>query len=343
MSSVKNMMLLDMNENQYGPAPSCYEVLKNADITMLNSYTRTKPTRLMNMLSDKYEIPIEKILLGNGSEELLKLTFQTFGQNGGKVMLPYEGWSYFKSLTEEVGGTLIEYPVDELEDRYHYDMDKILPVYKKEKPALFMACCPNNPTGNSFKTEEIETLLKESPDTIIIWDQAYYGFSKYDLKDDVRYILDKYPNVIVTRTFSKYYALAGVRIGFGFLGSKLKKIKKYNDRYLGFNCIAEELAIAALNSEGYYENIARKQIEDRNMYFEELSKIDGVKPFKSEATYFIAKLQSEQWRVLKDELPRWGVKIKFITDKEFPDYIRISLGTQEQNAACMKAIKEIIG
>jgi len=206
-----------------------------------------------------------------------------------------------------------------------------------------MACCPNNPTGNSFSPAEIEIFLKESPDTIVIWDQAYYGFGEYDLKDDVRDILEKYSNVIVTRTFSKYYALAGVRIGFGFLGEKLEKLKVYNDRYLGFNRLSEEIAIAALESEDYYIDISQKQVDDRNMYFEELSKIDGVKPFKSEATYFIAKMKPEQWELLKEEMPKRNIQIKFSKDPEFPYYIRISLGTTEQNRACMDAIKDILG
>jgi histidinol-phosphate aminotransferase len=343
MPQDSNMMLLDMNENQYGPAPECYEVLKNVTKEMFNSYPREKPSPIIKMLSKKYDIPEEKILLGNGSEDLLKLTFQVFASDKRKMMLPYEGWSYFKSLCKEVGAEMIEYPVDELDDCWRYDMDKIFPIYAKEKPALFMACCPNNPTGNSFNPEEIEMFLKESPDTVVIWDQAYYGFTEYDLKEDVRRILENYSNVIVTRTFSKYYALAGVRIGFGFIGEKLEKVKAYNDRYLGFNRLSEEVAKAALNSEDYYRDISEKQMNDRQMYFEELSEIDGVKPFKSEATYFIAKLQPDQWKVLSEEMPKRNIKIKFIKDKEFPNYIRISLGTEEQNRACMDAIKDILG
>jgi len=338
-----NVINLDMNENQYGPAPACFEVLKHTTADMLNSYPRQKPSPIIKMLANKYDIPEQKILLGNGSEDLLKLAFQVFASNGKKMMLPYEGWSYFKELCREVDSKMIEYPVEELADRWSYDINKILPIYKKEKPDLFMACCPNNPTGNSFTPDEVETFLKESPETIVIWDQAYYGFTEYDLKEDVRRILEKYSNIIVTRTFSKYYALAGVRIGFGFIGEKLEMLKKYNDRYLGFNRLAEEVAKAALSSEDYYTDIATKQIKDRDMYFEELSKIEGVKPFRSEATFFIARMKPEQWTLLKEELPKENIRIKFIKDKEFPYFVRISLGTEEQNRKCMTAIKNILG
>jgi histidinol-phosphate aminotransferase len=310
---------------------------------MLNSYPRQKPSTIVQILSEKYDVDEKKIVLGNGSEDILKLAFQLYGANGKKMMLPYEGWSYFKSLCKEVHSEMIEYPVEELEDRWFYDINKILPIYKKVKPDLFMACCPNNPTGNSFTPEEVELFLKENPQTVVIWDQAYYGFTEYDLKDDVRRIIEKYPNVIVTRTFSKYYALAGVRIGFGFVGDGLNLLKAYNNRYLGFNRLAEEVAKAAMESEDYYSDKAEKQISDRDLYFNELSKIKGVKPFKSEATFFIAKMQPEQWSKLKVELPKRNIEIKFITDKEFPYYVRISLGTEEQNCLCIKSIKEIIG
>ena len=337
-----NMINLDMNENQYGPASSCLEVLKHATMDMMYLYSRQKPSSIIRMLSQKYDMPEQNILLGNGSEDLLKLIFQVFASHGKKMMLPYEGWSFFKDLCKEVDAKMIEYPVDELSDRWHYDMNKILPLYKKEKPHVFMACCPNNPTGNSFSPDEVETFLKESPETIVIWDQAYYGFTEYDLKEDVRRILEKYPNVIVTRTFSKYYALAGVRIGFGFAGEKFGVLKKYNDRYLGFNRLAEEVAKAALSAEDYYKTISAKQMRDRDMYFEELSRIKGVKPFRSEATYFIVRLKPEQWSLLKDELPKRNIRIKFIKDIEFPFFVRISLGREEQNKLCLDAIKDVL-
>ena len=336
------MINLDMNENQYGPASSCFEVLKHVPMDMMNSYPRQKPSSIIKMLSQKYGIPEQNILLGNGSEDLLKLTFQMFASHGKKMMLPYEGWSYFKDLGKEVDAKMIEYPVDELSDRWHYDMNKILPLYKKEKPHVYMACCPNNPTGNSFTPDEVETFLKESPETIVIWDQAYYGFTEYDLKEEIRRILEKYPNLIVTRTFSKYYALAGIRIGFGFIGKKLDGLRKYNNRYLGFNRLAEEVAKAALSAEDYYKNISAKQMRDREMYFEELSKIEGVKPFRSEATFFIARLKPGPWSRLKDELPKRKIRIKFINDKEFPFFVRISLGTEVQNKLCIEAMKDIL-
>jgi histidinol-phosphate aminotransferase len=119
-------------------------------------------------------------------------------------------------------------------------------------------------------------------------------------------------------------------------------LKKYNNRYLGFNRLAEEVAKAALSAEDYYKNISAKQMRDRDMYFEELSKIEGVKPFRSEATYFIARMKPEQWSLLKDELPKRNIRIKFIKDKEFPFFVRISLGTEVQNKLCIEAIKDVL-
>jgi histidinol-phosphate aminotransferase len=337
------MINLDMNENQYGPAPACFEVLKHATAETMNSYPRQKPSPIITMLSRKYDVPEHRLLLGNGSEDLLKLTFQVFASHGNKIMLPYEGWSYFKELCREVEARMIEYPVDELSDRWSYDLNKILPLLKKEKPRVFIACSPNNPTGNSFTSGEIESLLEASPETIMIWDQAYYGFAEHDTKDDVRRIVEQFPNIIVTRTFSKYYALAGIRIGFGFIGESLEVLKKYNDRYLGFNRISEDIVGAALSVEDYYRDISLKLRRDRDMYFEGLSKIDGVKPFRSEAPFFIARLRPEQWSRLKDELPKRHIRIKFINEKEFPFFVRISLGTEEQNKICLGAIRDILG
>ncbi len=342
MSSENKMIYLDMNENQYGPAPACLEALRNAKPEMINTYSREKPSPIIKRLSEIYRIEPERILLGNGSEELLKLAFQVAASNRCKMMLPLQGWAYFKKLAKEVNSEIVEYPVDELDDHYEYNMEKILPIYLKEKPQLFLACCPNNPTGNSFTAAQVEKFLQESPDTVFIWDQAYYGYTKENFDEEVHRMVAVYPNLLVIRTLSKYYALAGMRVGYAFIGNNMETLKTYNDRYLGINRLTELITLKALDSHDYYRETANKQIDDRELFFNELSKIDSLQPFRSEATFFIVKMQHEQARLLEEELPKRGIKIKFMQEPEFKNFVRISLGTQEQNRALIRAFKELL-
>jgi histidinol-phosphate aminotransferase len=279
------------------------------------------------------------VLLGYGAEDLLKQAVQCYLGKGEKLLIPAYSWWYYKELASEVGGTNIEYPLDEGEDSFHYNFEKLISLYKKEKPKIILISSPNNPTGNSISLSELKKLLTELSESIVILDQAYVfdGFN-----EQVKSIINDNPNLILIRTFSKYYALAGLRIGFALIGENIQKLSRLTNRYLGFNRLSEEIAITALDSPEYYKSVAEKMKNDKELYYSELGKIKGFKVFKSDANFILVKIPKESYKDLKEFLNNKGLVIKFMNEELLNSHMRITIGTEEQNKAVVSAIKEFI-
>lgn len=331
---------MDKNENQYGPSPKCYDVLKNVTMDMFNSYSRDYPKRIKNRLAEKFNIPSDRILLGYGSEDILKqVIYFAIKQKGDILALPDKSWWYYKAIGEEVGAKNVEYNLIEKEDTFDYDDDQLLDILKKQKPKVLILCTPNNPTGNLITVDRIEKILQNKPkETMVILDEAYWGFT------DLLYgehMVEKYENVIVLRTFSKYYALAGLRIGFAFTSKDLSEFQIYNNRLLGYNRISEEMTFAALDSDQYYAETSKQIMADAEMLFKEL-KAMGFKPFKTCANFIMVKMPEKEFNFLKTEVPKKGIIIKFFTEAVFKNYVRISIGTKEQNQLLVKTMKELL-
>ena len=216
---MKQKVYLDRNENNYGPSPLCFDVLKKADFSKLSCYTKAFTSGIKSILTERLaqevNIPENRVLLGYGAEDLLKQAIQCYLGKDEKLLIPSYSWWYYKELANEVGGQNIEYFLDEGEDSFHYNLKKLISLYEKEKPKVVIICSPNNPTGNSISLDDLKNLLSKLRDSVVILDQAYVfdGFNEH-----INALLNDNPDLILIRTFSKYYALAGMRIGFALIG-----------------------------------------------------------------------------------------------------------------------------
>ena len=327
---MEHKVYLDRNENNYGPAPLCFEVLKKADYSKLSCYTKVFSSGVKSILSERLakevNLPENRVLLGYGAEDLLKQAILCYLGKDEKLLIPAYSWWYYKELASEVGGKNLEYPLDEGADSFHYNFKKLIDLYKKEKP-----------TGNSISLSDLTKLLAELRESIVIFDQAY-AFDGFN--DHLETLLKDNPNLILIRTFSKYYALAGLRIGFALIGENIQKLSRLTNRYLGFNRISEEVAIAALDSPEYYRSISYKMKKDKEVYYSELGKLNGFKIFKSDANFILIKIPKEIYKKLKEFMNGKGLIIKFMNEELLNSHLRITIGTEEQNLAVVNAIKE---
>lgn len=340
---MEHKVYLDRNENNYGPAPLCFEVLKKADYSKLSCYTKTFLSGVKSILSERLakevNLPENRVLLGYGAEDLLKQAIHCYLGKDEKLLIPAYSWWYYKELASEVGGINLEYPLDEGEDSYHYNLNELINLYRKEKPKAVLISSPNNPTGNSISFSDLKKLLAELRKSIVIFDQAY-AFDGFN--DHLETLLKDNPNLILIRTFSKYYALAGLRIGFALIGDNIQKLSRLTNRYLGFNRLSEEVAIAALDSPEYYKNISEKMKNDKELYYSELGKLKGFKVFKSDANLILVKIPKDIYKDLKEFLNGKGLIIKFMNEELLNSHLRITIGTEEQNRAVINSIKEFV-
>lgn len=338
----KDIIYLDRNESQYGPAPACFEALSANNFKHLTEYSRDFSRGVKSILSERlshdFGIPEKNILLGYGGEDLLKQAVHCYIDKGDKIMIPSYSWWYYKKIADEKKGVKIEYPIVEGEDSFYYDIEGMLEIYEKHRPKLVLISSPNNPTGNRLEADQLKIVLRKMKDAVVIIDEAYSLFYNRDnsyLKD----LVSEFPNVLVIRTFSKYYGLAGLRIGFVLMGENHAELSLFSARYLGYNRLSEKVAIAALDSNEYYDDMRNKMAADMNMYLEEFNKIEGFKAYKSYANFILVKIPAE----IKDDLKKYFTErnmiVKFMSEDGLFNHLRITIGTRQQNMLLLGMIK----
>lgn len=340
-----NPILLDRNENRYGPAPECLAVLREAGPELLFNYTRDFQkgyySDLSRKLAEIHGVPEKRVVLGYGCEDLLKQAIHHWLRPGDRCLIPSASWWYYRSIADEVGGVTLPYPIVEEPTEYVYDVESLLRIQRETPARVLLISSPNNPTGNRFPASRLPEMLAGFRDAIVVYDEAYWGFS-HGGSEDLAGMTDAYPNLLVLRTFSKLYALAGARIGYGIAGTALASFLKFSARNLGYNRISERLALAALSNPGYYARIRDGMVADRRTILETLRGFPGIRAYSSDANFVLARFPPSAVAQVKAELDRRGLIVKFFTEPDFVDCARITLGTPQENAILVAAFREIL-
>jgi histidinol-phosphate aminotransferase len=341
-----NEIVLDRNENQYGPAPECYEALRKANLEQLSLYSREfargRKSELSDTLAKRIGIPEERLLLTYGSEEMLKQVVHCYLHKDEVLLLPRQSWWYYKKVASEVFGKRVEYSLIERNGRFEYDIKEICDLYDEHHPQLVLIASPNNPTGSSISQEDLARVVNHCASAVIVLDEAYYGFAR-ESNDHLNELLDAHPRLVIMRTFSKYYALAGLRIGYACVGENLKQLVAFSARYLGFNQLSEKIALAALSAPDYYRAITQKMRRDKEMFYQSFALLPGLTAFPSDANFILVRYPVPLKRTLDEGLRQRGIIVKFLSDPGLEDCMRITIGTEEQNVCVMAAFNEIMG
>lgn len=340
---------LDRNEFNFEPSEEVKAAVKNFDLGKLCFYTRIydqgKKSIFSVFLSELYNISEEQVILGYGAEDLLKMAVHFFLTEGGSktMLIPKFSWWYYKSIADEVSGTTLQYPVYEAEDTFKYDFEGLHKMVNEIHPKILLVASPNNPTGNGLTTEELEDLVASVPeDTIVLVDEAYASFVSTDTAY-IKRLVEKYPNIIICRTLSKFYGLPGLRMGFGFIGKgkEMERFSKYCNKYLGYDRLSEDIAIAALKSDAHYREIAKIMDEGRQIYTNEIGALPGFKVYKSVANFILIKYPIELKEALQKEFADQSYKVKFMNEPDINTHMRITLGRTEQNRLVADVILKI--
>lgn len=337
------LIYLDRNESQYGPAPECFSILRRVTKNELSNYSRDFARGVKSILSEtlarEYAVAETNVLLSYGSEDMLKQTVHCYLGENETLMIPQHSWWYYKSVASEVNGKVVEYPMHAGESHYRYDLDEVVALVRSVRPKLLLFASPNNPTGNSLSTDDVKFLLGNCGGTRVIIDEAYFGFTDTPYHTLPQLTL-RHPHLAVLRTFSKLYALAGIRIGYAFVGESYQKLITFSARYLGYNLVSEQLALAALRDGKYYQSIAATTASERERYCKFFDAADGCTAYRTDANFVLVKLPHDDIDGLKQHLAAAGLVIKFFSEKEFADHARITIGTREQNSLLLSVMKK---
>lgn len=341
------MNYLDRNEFNFEPSQKVLDAIKNFDPKDLCFYTRIydqgKKSVISVRLSELYGVPEEQVLLGYGGEDILKNAVHYFLMNSDlkTILIPEFSWWYYNRIAGECGGEFQMYPLHEVGDTFAYDVKEVIEYTNRVHPRMLLLASPNNPTGNSLTPEEIGEIMENIPsDTMVLIDEAYASFITSDT-DYIAPLVNKYQNLIISRTLSKFYGLPGLRLGFGFIGKGHDQFISYINKYLGYNRFSEAVGLAALESDEHYRRVADEMDWGRKLYKKELGDLPGFKVYKSVANFILIKYPLEIKEQLQKAIAAQDYKIKFMSDKGLESCIRITLGRKEQTQAVCDTILKV--
>ena len=303
--------------------------------TPFNRYPTEQPDRLCRALSKSVDWDPDGILVGNGSNELTYTFGLGFIEKGSAVVLPRPMFALYETVVRLHEGALT--PIAPRSD-LRFDAEAILAAVRRVAPSLVVLTTPNNPTGLSMPLDEIEPIVQEAPGFVVV-DEAYVEFTE---EESARTILDAYPNLILLRTFSKAFGLAGLRLGYmmghpAVIGELLKaRLPFMVDR------LAEMTALALLARPGLIaERVALMKRECQTLTTA-LAAMDGVEVVPSQANFVIFKTVKEP-KLLMNRLAEAGVLVRYMGGyPELQGYLRVNAGTPEENKAFLVALKEAL-
>ena len=312
---------LDANESPIGPA-----LMKGMD---LNRYPDPESKALRRELAKSMSLAPENILTGNGSDELIYYLITTFG---GPVLFPTPTFVMYGIIAQALGQRPIAVP---LNAEFDLDTDSMLRVVRRERPKLVFIATPNNPTGNCMSAEAILRIVETAKNTIVVVDEAYQPFAS---ERGFAPLLGDYPNMVIMRTLSKI-GLAALRVGY--LAGDPALIGEVNKVRLPFNLntCSQSLAVRALKDKKTMRSIVRSVVKERVALMDALEGTAGVEPYPSEANFILFKVASPA-SVQKGLLKR-GVLVRNI-DAVVPGCLRVTVGTQAENRAFIRALKDTL-
>lgn len=331
---------LHLNENLFGPSPKCFDVLRQTDASDLFAYNMKTVNELVSQIAAYEHVDMNQVFVNNGSSEVIRVVFGMVLQKGDIVLLPDPGWGYYDSIVNVKSAKAVYYDVVLSEQGYRHDINDIQRKIIECKPKMVVIITPNNPTGNSISEAELLGLANANKETLFFVDQAYAGFEKKPIASDK--ILCQCENVIISKTFSKYWGLANIRLGYGLASAEVKRVLEMDLPPFGFSSLSEKVALAALRDDLYYENMAQTLITVRDWLIDELNCLPGIEAYVSNANFVYAKLASNlDPDVLKSVLEKEHLKLRFF-HKADGEYVRISIAPKEVMEKLMDCIRYFV-
>jgi histidinol-phosphate aminotransferase len=333
---VSNVAKLASNENALGPAPRAVAAAREA-CTQLHLYPDGSAFHLKAALAAKLRVGADEIAVGNGSNELLELLVRTFVAEGEEVLTAAQSFVVYRLAAQAHGRTCVEVPLRE----HRYDLPAIAERLSARTKVVFLAN-PDNPNGTYFGAAELERFLAAvPPHVLVVLDEAYVEFvTARDFPDGLA-VRARHPNVVVCRTFSKIYGLAGLRLGYAVASPE---IVAYLDRVrapFNVNLVAQAAGIAALADD---EHVARS----RALAASELPFLaDGLRalgavPVPSQANFVFADFPGRPAPQLFDALLRQGVVVRPMHGYGFPTAQRITVGLRSENEKLLAALRKVL-
>jgi len=327
---LSNVIKLASNENPLRVSKKVQEAIKSA-ITQIGRYPDGNGYYLKDSLAKKLSVSAKSITLGNGSNDILELIPRAYVcSKDDEVIFSQYAFVVYPLVTKAIGAKAIVTPAND----FGHDLNAMYEAITDKTKVIFIAN-PNNPTGTLLSNEEIYNFLKKvSNEIIVVLDQAYIEY--LDVEDVYIDWLKDFPNLVITRSFSKAYGLAGLRVGYSISSEEIADYLNRIRQPFNVNLIAQEAAIAALSDADFLAESVKVN-SDGLLQLEEGFRSLGLKFIKSYANFISVKVSNSM--ELNQKLLEQGIIVRPV---EMKDYLRISVGTNAENAKFLETLKKII-
>jgi histidinol-phosphate aminotransferase len=330
---ISGTIKLASNENPIGPSPLAVKaILEHVD--SLNRYPDGSCYYLKERLSGILGLAQSRIIVGNGSNELIELAIRTFLEPGNEVIQAFPTFLVYQKIVSGAGGRMVSIPLSELK----IDLGAVLGAVTSSTKIIIINN-PNNPTGTALGMDEMRTFLKGVPeDVVVVLDEAYIEFASDDSIADGLLLADSHPLLITMRTFSKLYGLAGLRIGYGFASEEVVDYMNRVRQPFNANSLAQAAATAALDDKEFVSRTLALVRDGLAYLYQELDTI-GLPYVPSQTNFFLIKVPMGADR-LYNRMLREGVIIRSMASFGLPDYIRINVGLPEENERFLRTLRD---
>lgn len=332
---IDDIIKLASNENPLGPSPKAVQAITEM-LCKIHLYPDANCFELRNRLAGLFDLPGSSILIGNGSDELLKLIAETFLQPGDQVIIAEPTFSEYEFSALIMGAECIRVPLRGFTHDLQAMIDAVTP-----KTKMIVLCNPNNPTGTIVGKSEVEAFMDQVPDGIlVVFDEAYYEYAEsQDFISGLAY-LRQGRNVMVLRTFSKIYGLAALRVGYAFTKPEIAQAILRVKEPFNVNGPAQVGALAALDDQEHVRKSQTLNHEGKLYLYREFEKL-GIRYVPTEANFIFFDIGKNSREVFH-ELLKMGVIVRNGDVFGFPTFLRVTVGTAAENQRFINSLQQVL-
>ena len=332
---LKEVIKLASNENSLGPSPKAISALKRS-LSGVNRYPDAQGYYLKKRLAKFFGLSLENFVLGNGSDELIDVVIKTFMEADENIVISQ--------------GTFLEYEIiAQVNDRkvkkaplryFKYDLEAMLKLVDKKTKLVFIAN-PNNPTGTYVTKYEVAEFINALPESVVVvFDEAYDAFIDVDDYPDSLSYLKKKKRIIILRSFSKAYGLAGLRLGYAIAAPELVTYMERIRQPFNVNLLAQVAGLAALEDKDFLKKTRRMILEGKDFIYQELSRM-GLGYVLSVANFILVDVGRDSQEVFKSCL-KFGVIVREMSQYGLANFIRVTIGTQKENQRFLRVLNKVL-
>ena len=338
MLGLKNIIKVASNENPLGPSPKAMAAIKKA-MKDMNRYPDAASWYLKAKIATTHKTAIDRIVCGNGSDEVIILTVRAFLNKGDEVIIAKPTFLIYQ-VAAGIAGANIKYVP--LKKDLKYDLMAMRKAITDKTKIIFIAN-PDNPAGTYVTKAELDEFFDGLPNDVIVYlDEAYFELASSFAKDypnGMDYLTNR-PNLIVARSFSKIYGLAGLRIGYGITSPRMVQyLDKFRDPF-NVNCLAQAGACAAMDDKDFVDRTLKLVKEERQFLWDELEKM-GLEYIKTVTNFMMINVKRDSKKVFEDMICN-GVIIRDMQAWGYDTFIRVSVGTRKENKIFIETLKKVL-